>query len=91
MRQYLELIANVTKEATEDGIVYADCLCDRDIRHDWDPEYFTAWRKAVERWAHHCTFCTRFWGIHINGQHVIHVKNRYGLTWGGPRRFTPGA
>ena len=90
MRQYLDLIKAIGADALPVDIVYTPCHCGNErLRYNWEPENYQELRAAVERWAHHCTFRTLYWGVHHLGKHVLHVHNRYGLSWMGPRRFVP--
>lgn len=91
---YDVIIQAVVDQAVKaDLVTIPDCSCLPDMEYPFDghPEYYRDWRKAARAWAQHAVYKTSHWGAHWRGKHVLHVRNRYGVTTlGGASRLQPG-
>jgi hypothetical protein len=61
----------------EDLVTVPDCGCASfdSYYHGKKPEYYKKFSKAALAYAWHCMSGTMYWGVHLNGLHVLHIHS----------------
>ena len=83
VNQYNQIADAIKKDTVEaDLTTILDCACSPKIEYadGTTPEYYTNHKKAAHAWAAHAIYNRRYWSVHYNGLHVLHVRTHYILN-----------
>lgn len=81
LNQYDKITLDIAKSA-QIFLYSPDCACWRfgEYHGGVKAEDYNLKYLAAYAWAGHAIYHRKYWGVHYKRRHVLHVKNRYGLT-----------
>lgn len=81
---YEPLINSIVASVRAQDFMFCECQCFRlPMRDGAIPGDFQSVRQAARAWVSNSVYRVMYWSVHLNGRHVLHIRNHHGLTAAG--------